>query len=343
MKILMLNSKNSHLLAPQYFKALKDQGIEVYGSYYIDFLSTFIKNNILNKALFRLFPSLIYFICNAILLKDFNQVKPHIVLIFKGMEIFPSTLKKLKKRGSILVNYNLDHPFNFVSPGSGNSNVKNSIPLYHLHLSYSNKIIKDLIIKYPSIKTAQLPFGIHDDALKTIEVEREIIKIAFIGYWDKKREKIIKTLLENGFPVDVFGPKWEKSSINDHHNLNIEHGVYGQDYWNIIRKYRIQLNILREHNEDSHNMRTFEIPGVGGIMLSEFTEEQNSFFENGKQAFYYSTSLELISITHKLLNMSVEKIYSIRKAAELKSIEKGYTYKDRSKQLISILKSLIND
>jgi len=334
----MSNSINSHLLAPQYFKGLRENGYDVYGTFFTDIVGAFLNKSIINRFIFKVFPKYIYNKCNVQLIKDCEEIKPDVLCIFKGMEIYPSTLKEIKNKGIKLANYNLDHPFNYVGKGSGNKNVLDSIELYDLHISYSQYIIKELSQKFSKIKTAYLPFGHHDYVDKLKFEDREEDAVCFIGYGDKERAKKIKIILKEGFIVHLYGPKWDKYlNKKEHHNLRIFDGVFGMDYWRTIKLYRIQLNILREHNVNSHNMRTFEIPAVGGIMLSEYTDEQESFFKNGKEAFYYKSEKELIYIISKLLNMSQTESKEIRINARNRSIQSRYSYINRSQEFYKIL------
>ena len=41
-----------------------------------------------------------------------------------------------------------------------------------------------------------------------------------------------------------------------------------------MNKYAIALNILRDPNLSSHNMKTFEIPAFNGLMLTTRSKEQ---------------------------------------------------------------------
>ena len=57
--------------------------------------------------------------------------------------------------------------------------------------------------------------------------------------------------------------------------------VESSDFWKVLRKYRVQLNLMRPHNLDSHNMRSIEVPAVGGIGLFPDTPDHERFFEKG--------------------------------------------------------------
>jgi len=120
-----------------------------------------------------------------------------------------------------------------------------------------------------------------DDCAK----EPEIVKACFLGNPDKIRSSFLTKLAEQGILMDVYGNDWEK--FVTHKNITTHQPVYGDEQWKTLRKYRVQINLMRIHNENSHNMRTFEVPGVGGIQVAPFTKEHNLFFEEGKEIFLY--------------------------------------------------------
>jgi spore maturation protein CgeB len=54
------------------------------------------------------------------------------------------------------------------------------------------------------------------------------------------------------------------------------------------------LNFLREQNKDSHNVRSLEIPGFGGFLLTQRSKEQaEELFIEGKEIACFETVEEL--------------------------------------------------
>ena len=47
------------------------------------------------------------------------------------------------------------------------------------------------------------------------------------------------------------------------------------------------LNPMRAQNKGAHNMRTFEIPAMGGLMLTSRSEEQQAFFPENEACYMY--------------------------------------------------------
>ena len=295
------------------------------------------------RLIYRLFPILIVRSMDRLFLAQAARFNPTVVLIFKGMEISKWSLQRLSAKGIKLVNYNLDHPFEFFSRGSGNRFVREAIPNYDLHITYSLQIQKQLEDIY-KIKTALIPFGfqVTEELYDKIwaEPEAEINRICFIGNPDKIRTRTIQLLLSNGLAVDVYGYNWKKY-LSPHINLKVFDQVQGEDYWRTIVKYRAQLNIFRPHNVNSHNMRTFEVPAAGGILLTPDNQEQRSFFKSEEEVFFYTSDDSLIAQCKKLCRMEAIEVNRIRYSARETSIKADYSYARRTKDLLAVLEKLI--
>ena len=194
------------------------------------------------------------------------------IWVFKGMEIFPESLQWAKSRNIKLLNFNPDSPIVFTGKGSGNKNVSNSIALFDLHLTYSHSIKKQLEVDFGA-RVAYLPFGfeISEQLYNECSEEEEVLKACFIGNPDKERALFLMQLAELGTRLDIFGYGWKK--YLSHPNLELHDAVLGKDFWKTLRKYRVQLNLMRLHNPDSHNMRSFEVPAIGGIAALPDTNE----------------------------------------------------------------------
>jgi spore maturation protein CgeB len=294
----------------------------------------FYYRSIVNKVSFRLGLSRIYQKINAGLLENVKNFQPDIVWVFKGMEIFPGTLKKLKEQSLFLVNYNPDHPFVFAHRGSGNQNVLEGIPYYDLHLSYSKNILLEIQKKY-GIKGEWLPFAYQPNE-KVIHIpKQDKNRVCFIGNPDKIRTNFIRFLGERGIPVDVYGHYWEKY-LKKLGNLpiRIHAPVFQEAFQQTAVQYRVQLNIFRPQNKDSHNMRTFEMPALGCIMLAPYSIEHSILFEENKEAFYYRDQEEAFRKAQQILALSQEQAFQIKQNALNRSKGSGYTYDDRARQVL---------
>ena len=89
-------------------------------------------------------------------------------------------------------------------------------------------------------------------------------------------------------------------------------------------------------------MRTFEVPGIGGIMLAPDTTEHRMFFENGREVFLFKDIDECANLIKWLLQLSKGEADEIRRAARERSLKSGYTYEARSSQVLAELNNLMD-
>lgn len=339
MRILMTQSQDQNLLAPQYFEGLKACGADVVGTYYHDLASGMAGDSFLRKVRRRIFSSISTSVASRRLEQDVALNKPEIAWIFKGAELYAEALRRVKSKVSLMANYNPDHPFAYEFRGSGNRHIRKAIRLYDLHFTYSRRIMEQMQATFPDLRTEWLPFG-YPDKLRDFTFQgEEICRVCFIGYADEKRASVIQRLADGGLPIDVFGPRWGRYFRSGNPNVRVGPPLYGDAYWSALRAYRIQLNLLRKQNADAHNMRTFEVPAVGGIMLAELTRDHATFFEDGKEVFLYRDHDSLVELSRILLAFSPEQAGQVRDLARRRCLTSGYSYGERAGFVFNIFKA----
>lgn len=299
--------------------------------------------SLFNKIERRLFPNRnnLYRGLNQFIIEQIGREKPDIVLVFKGMEIFPETLQYLRKQNILLTNFNPDHPFLKTSRSTALRNMMQGICHYNLHFTYNQDVLKKIQSEY-DVPTVYLPFGYELPAdLELSNSEDEILAVCFIGTADSIRLNHINTLLEAGVPVHVYGSEWLRfANSNSQLQLKINAPVYNQDFWKVVRRYRVQLNVFRPHNIRSHNMRTFEMPAAGTIMLAPDSPEHRLFFEEGKEAFFYKNTSDMVLKAQQILTMTKLEADKVRYDARKRSVKSDYSYANRAKTVKSTLDKL---
>lgn len=271
----------------------------------------------------------IYRPVNTALLLASRESRPDIIWIFKGVEWYPRTLEALRLHGARLVNYNPDHPFIRTSVSHGSSVVEKNMSRYDLHFTYHATLHEDL--KHLGFKSVLLPFGyepsnVHNESPIP---EEEIFRVCMIGHADRTRARVIRKLLKAGLDVDVFGSGWGRY-LKESAQCRIGGMVTGDQFWRKMRVYRVQLNLFRPHNIGSHNMRTFEIPSIGGLQLTPYSNEQASFFEDGAEVWFYRDRSELTDKARFLLSLDKAEADSFRLRAAKRSLTSGYSYDKRA-------------
>lgn len=301
------------------------------------------------RIVFRVFPGFLIRKMDKHFLAQTREYSPDVILIFKGMEISKRSLIQVRKEGIKLVNYNFDHPFHFFSRGTGNRFVKDAIRSYDLHISYSTRIAKELSVKY-GVRTACIPFGFHLTMEQFQEVVREnrpeVRRACFVGNPDGLRVVNLKRLVAENIPIALYGFGWEQyfeeSDLVEIHPPRKPGSFWADpvEFWKVLRQYRVQLNFFRPHNEGSHNLRTFEVPAVGGILLTPKSDEQDEFFEDGIEMFTYDDLESLLGQCKWLLEQDTASIERSRSRAREKSLANDYSYSRRTQDLLRLLQNL---
>jgi spore maturation protein CgeB len=105
----------------------------------------------------------------------------------------------------------------------------------------------------------------------------------------------------------------------------------------VVAGSQITLGFLRELNPDQHTTRSFEIPAIGGFMLADRTEDHREFFEEGKEAEYFTSDDEFRDkIRFYLANEAARE--RIAKAGHERCMTSGYSYEDRIRTVMGELK-----
>lgn len=293
----------------------------------------------LNKLFFRLGFSKIVNRLNLELLKIVDDFQPEALFVFKGMEIYPRTLKRIKAKGVIITCYNPDHPTEHISRGSGNENVINSLPLYDHHFCYS-KNIQQLLENTYQVPTSWLPFAFQ--FAKENKKSALAKRIAFIGNPDPERLELCHFLLKHSIPLALFGLSWKKQIAQEFLESDLCEIVDSTFDVDLAQKYLAHLNVFRAHNEGSHNLRTFEMPAIGCILLSPFSEEQVELFREDTEMLFYHNRQELLVKAKWLMSQDMTAIEKIRNQAYQRSIADNYSYDGRAKQVYQVIEKLVN-
>lgn len=332
MRIVLIGSNYEWSIENKFIRELSKRGYTVELLPAQNWFYEFYYKSFINKLLYRLGLSSVIISINNRLLENVKHLNPDIIWIFKGMEVLPKTLKNWKNQNIKLVNYNPDNPFVFTGKGSGNKNVTDSIDLFDLHLSYDHQVLKDL--KSRGLKCAFFPFAVDINHIQFNEELKPIDKLAFVGNPDKQRVVFINELAQLGVPLVVFGNNWAKFKLNK--SIEKNGPVDASQFQDIARNYRAMLNIMRIHNPDSHNMRSLEIPGFGGIQLATRTKDHQTFFEENEEIFLFDNASEAQKKWETIQKFTNSELLKLRSSA-MQKVKIVHSYEQRVLELKELL------
>ena len=190
--------------------------------------------------------------------------------------------------------------------------------------------------------------------------------IGFLGGWEPRRERLLHAVAASGADLKIWGGYWDflrdgrwtlrrriilgqlagKDTFRFHRDPLLAQAhqggeVYDDDYARALTGSRIGLGFLRQVCPDQHTTRTFEIPACGSMLLADRTEEHRAFFEEGREAEFFSSTEELLD---KALYYSKDEgaRQKIAVAGRRRGIDSGYDYVSRLRNVLAELKRISN-
>jgi hypothetical protein len=338
LKTLILNDAEEYGLGASYTRAFRALGHEV------ALIDPFAE---LNKLLAWRFPLIrraferqIISLFNKWWVKYLVELPPaDLIWVGKGAWAVPWLWRQFKRQRpkTKLVCYNADNPIVTYSRGGNRPWVTESIPCFDLYCTYNKSLVEPLR-RAGAQRIARIPFAwdpwLHPEMeISDADRRRYECDVVFIGNGDLHRERWMRDIMAAAKPYNwqfaIYGC-W--NGCRDQNLWSVLRGeqVYGSEMARAVRASKIALNILRLQNEDSHNMRTFEIPGCSGVMVSQKSPEQEEFFPEGQAAFYFSNAEECVTKMRGLL----ENDFLLQQARETAhELARKHTYMHRARQI----------
>ena len=261
------------------------------------------------RFLRRAFRGLLWDRMNRTALEIAACIRPCMVFAVKCCFLAPATVRSMRnKLGIPVTNFYPDHPYCGVplNPRNGASTQRRN--LIETFREYSTVWIweKQLArrLRRDGVEAHYLPFAVDRDQFNPENLKARIgdwsgcgecrsgHQVVFVGHYNARRGQHVSRIRKH--EVALWGNGWTRMSSRrwSHHRLH-HAPVAGRQMASLYRWAAVSLNIVGDLNIPGHNMRTFEIPASGGVMLSRYTEEQAEFLPEDEAAAYYRTPEEL--------------------------------------------------
>jgi spore maturation protein CgeB len=283
---------------------------------------------------------------NEDLIAKVRESSPDLVFIYRGIHILPKTLKNISKSGIIIFGYNNDDPFSKKYPFYFWRHFMSAIFLHNYIFSYRYKNINEYNkIGYNNTSLLRSYYIAKDNfPITNIKTNKYECDVTFIGHFeDDGRDEYIKTLIDNGINLKLFGPDWQRSK---HYDFFVEKlgqvNALKEDYNLAINSAKIALVFLSKLNNDTYTRRVFEIIVTKTLMLSTYTDDLNSLFEENKEAVYFRSKEDLLKKVKFYLS-NPELRSNIAKAGYDRLLKDGHEVSDRVKEIIRVYNIVKNE
>lgn len=310
MKILVAGDWHSKLHEEAVYRAFKTLGHEVYRfSWYEYFKSSFSGTFSFIENFTKKFQNkfIIGTIINAInndFIKTVNTYQSDIIFLYRGTHIKCKTLQTIKQNfpSTILIGYNNDDPFAHGHPYWLWRHFLPSIPEYDMILAYRYHNIEDFkragakqvhLLRSWFVPEYNYPVILSDEDKRQFECD-----VVFIGHYEPDgRLEILDEIVKHGFKLKIFGTEWNevihKSRLLS--QFRTIKAVRDADYNKALNSAKVALCFLSKLNRDTYTRRCFEIPATKTLLLSEYSEDLATLYQEGVEADFFRTKEELIS------------------------------------------------
>jgi spore maturation protein CgeB len=235
-----------------------------------------------------------------------REFRPDLTFYVKGYYVLPETLEETRRFGLNFAYMNDDMFIPGVATFTFWENIKHmdcivttksfSVREYHnagAPLAVYMPNAYDPKIHYPAVPSPA-------------ELQAYAGDVAFIGNFHPWKADFLAELARyrDEFRINIWGLSWNQTRRADYWTRwgrwkRLPSCLRGKPLWcaemgKAIQANNITLGLLLRHVRDLHTSRSFEIPACGGFMLADRTEEHRMYFEEDKEAVYFSSHEELV-------------------------------------------------
>ena len=279
---------------------------------------------------------------NSDFIKAVNEYQPNLVFLYRGTHIKRNTLRAIKRNfpRTILLGYNNDDPFAEGYPHWLWRHFLASIPEYDIVLAYRYRNIADFVCagaKQVHLLRSWFIQELHHPATLTLEEQKRFgCDVVFVGHYEPDgRLELLEEIVKNGFRLRLFGTGWDmvvrKSRILS--NFYPVEAVRGNDYNKALCGAKVALCFLSKLNRDTYTRRCFEIPATKTVLLSEYSDDIATLYQEGVEADFFRTKEELIrKVKHYIENDQLRQ--SVADAGYRRVIRDGHDVVSRMQQVL---------
>lgn len=281
---------------------------------------------------------------NRDFIRTVDECNPEVISIYRGTHIYRGALRSIKKRHPhiIFISHNEDDPFTEGHPFWLWRNFLAAIPEYDLVLAHRIRNIQQYEkagarnVKF--LRSWYAPERSHPVVLSDENKLQFECDVVFAGHFeDDGRVNCLEEIVRSGFKFRLFGPGkyWDpvlqKSDLLRH--LVPVQMVWGENYNRALCGAKVALCFFSKLNRDTYTRRCFEIPATKTVLLSEYSDELASLYQEGVEADFFRSKEEL---TQKLRGYVESELYrvSVAQAGYNRVVSDGHDVVSRMRQVI---------
>jgi spore maturation protein CgeB len=236
--------------------------------------------------------------------------QPELLFVYRGTHITAATLRAIKRvcPQVILAGYNNDDPFSPIQPRWAWRHFVQAIPEYDLMLAYRHHNLDDFkragARRVELLRSWFIPEIHHPVILSAEDRARFECDVVFVGHNEPDgRLELLEEIARQGFRLRLYGPYkgfgengWYPAIDTSPllRGLAPVNLVWGEDYNKALCGAKVALCFLSKRNRDTYTRRCFEIPAARAVLLSEYSDDLATLYEEGREADFFRSKEELV-------------------------------------------------
>jgi spore maturation protein CgeB len=346
-KFLLVEFWHSHIYAEPFLHRLRELGHEAHAFREVEYfrpaegpLRSLSSLSARAQNKFRSGPRLARL--NRDLRETIKALRPDVLFVFRGSHVLPETLRSARQAGCYVVGWNNDDPFSSRYAQYEWRHFRRGIPQYERLFAYRESNVADFlnagcqrVSMLRSFYLREFNYPVQRDSHSPYACD-----VSFIGHWEPDgRERYVQALAENeAIHFRLWGTLWERAPNFGRlrGRLGQIEPAYKESYNLAVNHSKIALVFLSKLNRDTYTRRCFEIPAAETFMLSEYSADLPTLFEEGVEAEYFRSTDEMLEKVARYLS-DEQKRLRIAKAGRARLLRDGHEALDRAKHVIEMV------
>ena len=151
-----------------------------------------------------------------------------------------------------------------------------------------------------------------------------------------KRLKLIRSLLDGGVTIHLFGGLWENTGVIEHPNCVYHGGISGEAGRKVLEHSKILINIMPYYSLTSAHDRIFSSMSRGALCMTDATDYLREMFTEGEDiVFYDNDNLDGLAEKIKYYLAHEDERFRITKNA-FENVRAHHTWVNRAEDMISM-------
>ena len=272
---------------------------------------------------------------NAAMLTAVGRVRPQAVIVFRGEQILPRTIRAIRETRALVAAYRNDDPSSLSRPAYVWRHFVASVPCFGHVFAYRQENCSDLADAGARQVSPLRSFYLREEH-PPIPGRAKDLDVSFVGHWeDDRRTEHVEAIL--GVPsirFGLWGGNWHTSPLAEvlrerFGPLNV---LEPPEYNRTTNRSKVCVGFLSAINNDTYTRRCFEIPAAGGFMLAPYTEDLAALFRESQEAEYFRSSGEMLDKIRFYLDHDVVR-ERIAWAGCQRLLRDGHEALDRARQM----------